>query len=313
MIGKKTATLISVNTAFLLAVIKLIGGFWTGSVSVLSSAMDSLLDIGSSTINFFAIRKSEQPPDKDHRFGHGKYEPFAAFFQSIIINLSGAYILYQAYKKFTGDEPIKGLNYGIYIMIFSLAATLALVIMLRAVGRREKSPILKAEAIHYEIDLLTGGGVLASLFLVKFTGLVFFDPLISVIIALKTMYSATSLGKTVSKDLLDEALSPEDMDKIIGVLRSYKCVIVGHHNIRTRSSGPEKFVDMHINVSKYLTVDDAHFIADCIEKDISEQLGGADVTIHIEPCIPEEGNERCETVCSDEMHESIEKLRKSRG
>lgn len=306
--GKKIATLISVNTAFMLAVVKLIGGVLTGSVSVLASAVDSILDIGSSTVNYFAIKQSEQPPDKDHRYGHAKFESLASLIQAGVITLSGLYILYEAYARFESGKAVKSIEGGIWVMLFSLAVTFFLVIFLRKVAKKENSSILKTESLHYEIDLLTGGGVLAGLVLVKVTGINAIDPFISVLIALKTVYSALVLGKEVSEDLVDKALDEDDLKKIHGVLNQYNCVIVGWHKLRTRKAGTEKFADLHVQVNRHLTIEDAHTIADMIEKDIAETLGGADVQIHIEPCENECAHKAC-TLCDTEIRNEINRLK----
>ncbi|MGE4496591.1 MAG: cation diffusion facilitator family transporter [Deferribacterales bacterium] len=306
--GKKLATLISVNTAFMLAVVKLIGGVFTGSVSVLASAVDSILDIGSSTVNYFAIRQSEQPPDKDHRYGHAKFESLASLIQAGVITLSGLYILYEAYRRFESGREVKSIEGGIWIMLFSLTVTLLLVIFLRKVAKKENSSILKTESLHYEIDLLTGGGVLLGLVLVKVTGINAIDPFISVLIALKTVYSALVLGKEVSEDLVDKALNEDDLKKIHGVLNQYNCVIVGWHKLRTRKAGAEKFADLHVQVSRLLTIEDAHTIADMIEKEIAQTLGGADVQIHIEPCGDECTHSSCD-LCETEIRNEINRLK----
>lgn len=306
--GKKIATLISVNTAFMLAVVKLIGGVLTGSVSVLASAVDSILDIGSSTVNYFAIKQSEQPPDNDHRYGHAKFESLASLIQAGVITLSGLYILYEAYARFESGKAVKSIEGGIWVMLFSLAVTFFLVIFLRKVAKKENSSILKTESLHYEIDLLTGGGVLAGLVLVKVTGINAIDPFISVLIALKTVYSALVLGKEVSEDLVDKALDEDDLKKIHGVLNQYNCVIVGWHKLRTRKAGTEKFADLHVQVNRHLTIEDAHTIADMIEKDIAETLGGADVQIHIEPCENECAHKAC-TLCDTEIRNEINRLK----
>jgi cation diffusion facilitator family transporter len=306
--NKKYATLISVNTAFVLAVVKLIGGAATGSVSVLASAVDSILDVGSSTVNYFAIKQSEQPPDKDHRYGHAKFESLASLIQAGVITLSGLYILYEAYVRFESGRAVKSIEGGIWVMLFSLVVTFMLVILLRKVAKKENSSILKTESLHYEIDLLTGGGVLLGLVLVRVTGINAIDPFISVLIALKTVYSALVLGKEVSEDLVDKALNEDELVKIRGVLEAYDCVIVGWHKLRTRKAGAEKFADLHVQVNRHLSVEDAHMIADMIENDISETLNGADVQIHIEPCEGECTHKIC-ALCDTEIKNEINRLK----
>lgn len=309
---KRTATVVSLVTALMLAIVKLMGGIATGSVSVIASAVDSILDIGTSSLNYFAIKKAEEPPDSSHRYGHGKFESLASLFQSTLIAVSGIYILFEAYRRFTDNSEVHNVEGGIYVMLFSLAVTFALVVFLRAVAKKENSSILKAESLHYEIDLLTGAGILAGLVLVKITGINAIDPFISVLIALKTIYSAFGLGKEVSDDLLDKALEPQDSRKIGAAISKYRNVIADGHHLRTRKAGAEKFVDLHITVNKNLTIEEAHTIADMMEKDISETLGGADVQIHVEPCEDRCKNKVCD-IHTEEIAKEIEKLKKERG
>lgn len=305
--NKKNVVLISSVTAAMLAIVKLVGGVLTGSVSVIASAVDSILDIGTSLLNYFAIKKAEQPPDNKHRYGHGKFESLASLFQSGFIIISGLYILYEAYHRFISGEAVKSVEGGIWVMLFSLAVTLLLVALLRFSAKKNKSSILKTESLHYEIDLLTGGGILLGLVLVKITGINAIDPCISVLVALKAIYSAFALGKDVSGDLLDKSLSEKDNAIIADVMAKYSNLITDWHHLRTRAAGAEKFVDMHVMVNRKMTVENAHLITDYIEKDISETLGSADVQIHIEPCEDDCEKESC-LLNDKELKEELEKL-----
>jgi cation diffusion facilitator family transporter len=143
-------------------------GVWSGSLAVLSSAFDSLLDVISSTVNFYAIRVSMTPPDENHQYGHAKFEPLAAQIQSFIILFSGAYILYKAYGNFHSEVQIKAVGVNIAVMTVSIAITATLVYFLKYAANRLKSTVLYADSLHYRTDLLSGAGVLVALVLIKF-------------------------------------------------------------------------------------------------------------------------------------------------
>jgi cation diffusion facilitator family transporter len=284
MSDKSTASIVSISTAVLLTLVKGVAGFMIGSLALLSSAVDSVLDILSSTINYFAIKKSEEPPDEKHPFGHGKFESLATFLQSFIIFLSGAFILYKSYEKFMSKGTMKNIDSGLYVMIFAIVSTLILTLYLRMVARKTNSSILKADAMHYEIDILTNAGILISFVVIKFTNLHIIDPLISAVISVYIIYSSVKLSVEVSKDLLDVELPEEIKKDIVKILNSFDNLHVDFHKLRTRRSGSQKFLDLHLTLCKELSLSDAHKIADLIENRLKDKIVDLDVTIHIDPC-----------------------------
>ncbi len=221
-------------------------GISTGSLAVLSSAFDSILDIVSSSINYFAVKVSEQPPDERHPYGHAKFEPLAAQIQSFLILFSGIYIFYKAYTNAEENVVITELSINIWVMVFSIVATFFLVIFLRHVAKTEKSAVIEADSLHYEIDLLTNGGVLVALLAIKYTGYHLIDSLVSALIAVYIIFSAVKLNLTVTKELLDEAMPDEELNMIYEILKSHSHEIVDIHNLRTRKAGVKRFVDMHL-------------------------------------------------------------------
>jgi cation diffusion facilitator family transporter len=282
--AKSKATKISIFTATSLAIIKSVIGLMVGSLAIVASAADSILDIISSSLNYYAIKKSEEPPDVDHPFGHGKFESLATFLQSFIILISGLYILYKAYVKLTTPHIMYQVDLGIYVMLFSIVVTFFLSRYLKSVAKKENSQILKADAMHYEIDLLTNAVVLISLIVIKFTGLVFIDAILSLIIAVYIIFEAIKLSYEVSKDLLDTELPKEDVEKIKNILDEFEEFHVDYHNLRTRRAGPKKFMDMHLTLCKNMSLMDAHNIADKIEDKLKESIKDIDVIIHLDPC-----------------------------
>ena len=282
--------------AAILALSKLIVALYTWSMAILSSALDSILDIVASGVNYFALKASEEPPDKAHPYGHGKFESLAAFVQALIIMATGVYLFYRSIMGLIDKKDLTDLNTGIYIMLFSMFMTLLLTISLRYYAKKYNSTIILTDAMHYEIDLITNTGVLVTLFLVRYTGFYQIDFIVSSLISVYIIYSAFDLARDVSSILLDREMSEEDQTKIRDILKDYDNSFVDYHKMRTRSSGKTKFVDMHITLCKNMSLNDAHHIADFIEKDLKEKISDLDVIIHIDPC--EIGNcpgqENCE-------------------
>lgn len=284
MIAKSSASKVSIAVAASLALIKGLSGFFIGSLALLTSAVDSILDVIASSVNYFAIKKSEEPPDEDHPFGHSKFESMATFLQSIIIFFSGAFILYKSYEKIKIKGVVENVDAGIYVMFISVAVTICLSIFLKKVARQTESSVLKADALHYDMDILTNAGIIVTFFVIKLTGFHVVDAIISVIISFYIIYSSVKLNFEVSKDLLDVELPKNLKEEIIKIIEEYDSLHMDYHKLRTRRAGSKKFVDMHLTLCRNLSLEDAHIISDFIESRIRETIADSDVTIHIDPC-----------------------------
>lgn len=283
--GEKTkATKVAITVAFCLAVSKAVVGFVTGSLSILSSAVDSILDIAASLFNFIALKKSEEPADTGHQYGHGKYEAMAAFIQSIIIFLSGLFILISAWDKFIHNNHPEVSSAGFIVMGISIGATIFLTIYLRYKAKKENSLVLESDAMHYSIDLYTNIGIILALLVIKLTGFAVIDSIVAAMVAVYIIFSAIKLSLQVSKQLLDSSIEEEVYNKLLKVLESFGEYHLDFHRLRTRSAGSEIFIDMHLTLCRKLTLEEVHQITDVIEHAISQEIKGADVTIHPEPC-----------------------------
>lgn len=303
---KAAAAKIAMTVAFFLAVSKAAVGFYSGSLSILSSAADSILDIAASFFNFLAIKKAEEPADSGHQYGHGKYEAMATFIQSIIIFLSGLLILISAWNKFTKGEHPESSAAGLWVMGISIAATIFLTVYLKRTAKKEKSSALEADAMHYSMDLYTNIGILAALILIRLTGFTFIDSLVAALVAVYIIYSAIKLSLQVSKELLDSGIEKDTYDKLVKILDSFGDYHLDFHKLRTRSSGNEIFVDMHMTLCRKLTFEEVHKITDCIENAVAKAIPGTDVTIHPEPCRHTGDNH---SGCgSERIKEGLEKL-----
>jgi len=250
----------------------------------LSSALDSILDIVSSSINYFAVRVAEQPPDENHPYGHTKFEPLAAQIQSFLILFSGLYIFYKAYSNAENNAVITNMGINLWVMFFSITATFFLVVFLKYVAKKEKSAVIEADSLHYQIDLLTNGGVIVALIAIKYTGYQLIDSIVSAVIAVYIIFSALKLNLSVTKDLLDEVLPDEELSVINDILASHDQEIVEVHKFRTRRAGVKRFVDMHLVLWQDLSLKEANSLRIDIENRIKNALDGADVNLYIEPC-----------------------------
>jgi len=214
---------------------------------------------------------------------------------------SGFYILYKAYHNIVERVEVREIGVNLWVMTFSIAVTAFLVIFLKRVAAREKSAVLEADSLHYQVDLLSNGGVLIALILIKITGLHIIDSLVSIAIAMYIIYSAVKLNLSVTKELLDTSLSDEQLNGIKNILDEYSDEIVDIHKLRTRSSGGQNFIDMHLVLDYNMTLGESGRVRKEIEDKIKSAIDDADVNIYIEPCKPEQCS-KCD-VCEGDGEE----------
>lgn len=292
---KIRAARLSISTATTLAALKMATGVATGSMAVLSSAVDSLLDILMSGVNYLAIRQAEQPADENHPFGHGKFETVATLIQSLFIALSGGWIIFEAVRRLLQGVHLSRLGGGISVLLFGTAVSWLLGRYLRRVARETDSPALRADALHFSMDVYTNLALGAGLAVITFFDMPWLDPLLSILVALYILFEALRLVRRGLGEVLDEKLPEQVHSEIAGLVEAHKGELLDFHNLRTRRAGSQKIMDFHLTVCKHLSVEEAHTIADHLEKRIQEEITGSDVTIHIEPCRRPDcpGRERC--------------------
>lgn len=269
MSPEKKATLASSSVAATLAITKLIIGLISGSVAVLASAIDSLLDLGASLFNYFAVLSSEKPADETFNYGRGKIEGLAAFIEGVIIACSGLYIIFVSVEKYTTGEHPHEVDIGIAVMILSLIATLGLVTYLSRVARQTGSLVIKSDTLHYKTDVISNSGILISLFVIEFTGFAEIDSLIGFVIGLYIFYSAYELVKEGTLMLLDRALEDSEVTEINNIVCSTPNVS-SYHFLKTRKSGQRKFVECHLVFNPEIMLIHAHKASDDIENAIRE-------------------------------------------
>ncbi|MFC1750504.1 cation diffusion facilitator family transporter [Pseudomonadota bacterium] len=277
----KLATHASVIVAATLVLAKLAAYWYTSSVSVLASLIDSLMDIAASMINLLAVNYALSPPDEEHRFGHGKAESVAGLAQAMFIAGSGMFLILEAISRLLHPKPIEELGIGLSVMIFAVIATLILIAIQQYVIRRTNSAAIRADSLHYKTDVLTNGAIIVAL-LMSQMGWAGVDPVFAIAIACYILYSAWGIGKEAFHDLLDHELPQEKRELIITIAKEHPKVR-GMHDLRTRLSGRTEFIQMHLELDDHLPLVEAHAIADEVELKIKKALPASDVVIHQDP------------------------------
>lgn len=278
----KKATYASVAVAFLLMGMKYFAWLITDSVSLLATLVDSFLDAGASILNLFAVRHAMQPPSEEYKFGHGKAEALAALGQALFIIGSSIFLMFEAYEKFYAPEPVTETTIGIIIMVASIAITLILVRYQQNVVRQTKSLAISADSLHYFSDVLINSGVILSLLGTWYFGWAWLDPVFGFILAIYILFTAVQIVKEPLQVLMDKELNEESRLLIAKIVTSVKNV-KGFHELKTRSSGPRVFIQLHIDMDKNLSFQQAHDTAEEVIRKIEASFPGAEVLVHEDP------------------------------
>jgi len=281
-LNRRTARLAVVVASFL-ALIKLVVGLLTNSISVIATAVDSVMDAAASAVNFFSIRKSEQPADHDHHYGHGKAESLAGLFQSIVIGLSGAYLIYKGCERAICGEVVQKVEAGIVVVGISILASFLLSRRLLKVSRQTESLALKADSVHYSADVYTNLGAIFALAIIKFTGYTIVDAVISIPIAGYIVWTATQVFRESVDVLMDKELEEDIESKVKSVVEKYHPEVAGFHDLRTRKSGSKKFIDFKLYVKKEVSFERSHEITEFVARDLRSKIVNSDVLIYADP------------------------------
>lgn len=285
------ATYASVSIATTLIVIKFAAWLLTDSVSLLSTLIDSLLDIAASLVSLVAVRHALTPPDREHRFGHGKAEPLAALAQSTFITGSAIFLLIQAGQRLVYPRPIAYGDVGIAVMVVAIVLTFALTRFQAYVVRKTGSLAVEADSLHYLGDLLVNVAVIVAIILSSKLGWTIADPLFGIAIAGYIIWTAWRIARGAYDMLMDRELPDEDRKKIRDTVMAHPEVLA-MHDLRTRASGPLTFIQLHIEMKGSLSLYRAHVAADEVEAAVCAAFPGAEVIIHQDPYGVEEAPAR---------------------
>ncbi|MGJ0637176.1 CDF family cation-efflux transporter FieF [Xenorhabdus bovienii] len=286
------AALSATILASVLLVVKIVAWWLTGSVSLLAALVDSLVDLAASLTNFFAVRYSLQPADKEHTFGHGKAESLAALAQSMFISGSAIFLFLTGFQHLVSPSPLEHATIGIWVIVIALISTICLVTFQKWVINKTQSQAIRADMLHYKSDLLMNGAILLALVLSMY-GFRRADALFALGIGAYILYSALRMGYDAVQSLLDRALSDGERQEITEMIKRYPG-IAGGHDLRTRQSGPTRFIQFHLEIDDHLPLVEAHALAEGIENKLRDRFPGADIIIHQDPCsvVPEEHKNR---------------------
>ncbi len=284
---RRRATYASVAVAALLIAAKFAAWLGTGSVAVLGSLIDSLLDLSASLVALFAVRHALTPADREHRFGHGKAEPLAVLGQSAFIAGSALFLIAEAVRGLFWIGRVENPVAGIAVMIFAITATSALVLYQRYVIRHTGSLAVSADELHYRGDLVINGSVILALLLDKALSVPLLDPLFGAGIGLWIIYSAARLTRLSLTQLMDRELSDEERGRIRAIATSDPEVIAVH-DLKTRVAGPTAFIQIHLELEGSLSLLRAHQISDAVETRLREAYPHAEILIHQDPAGIEE-------------------------
>lgn len=282
---KQSVARLSVYSNITLVIFKLTIGLAAGSVSIISEALHSANDFIAAIMAYVSIRKSSEPADKIHQFGHGKYESISGAVESALIIIAGLVIIQMSVRKFLTGAVIDAekLDWGILVMVISAVVNHFVSRKLLKTAKETDSIALEADGWHLKADVYTSVGVLAGLVIIRISGWHFLDPLFGIIVALYIIYIGFDLLRKTWGNLADAAIPPTEQKKIEEVVLEHHDQFEEFHDMRTRMAGAERHVDLHLVVPGEVTVKEAHEFCDHLEKDIEEVLPGTNVMIHLEP------------------------------
>jgi len=280
----------SVFSNLLLTLGKLAAGLFTGSVSILSEALHSGLDLAAAVMAWLAVRKAREPADRDHNFGHGKYESLSSMAEGLLILVAVWLILWGAVGRLiSGETEIRGPLVGVFVMGVSAVANVLVSRMLFRVSRETDSLALEADAWHLRTDVWTSVGVLAGMVVIAvgtwagFPEVHHIDPVVAIGIALVIVRAAVDIMRRSYNHLVDRSLPAAEVERIELLLMEHYPELSGYHGLRTRQAGPERYIDLHLEVPGQLSVVQSHALCDHLEQDLQKLIPGAEILIHVEP------------------------------
>ncbi|MDR2854552.1 MAG: cation diffusion facilitator family transporter [Methanomicrobiales archaeon] len=292
---------VSIFSNITLTILKLCAGLLSGSISILSEAIHSGMDLIASVIAYLSVKRSGEPPDTQHAYGHGKFEDISGLIEAVLIFIAGLVIIYEAVQKIFHPHEFSSSHLLIGILVMGISAVVNFFVsrQLMKVAKATHSIALEGDAWHLRTDIYTSLGVMGGLIVVYLTGMSFFDPLIAIFVALIIIKASIGLIKRSYHDLTDYSLSEEDRNSIEEVVLQYKGEFINMHDLKTRRAGPEVFIEFHMVVDGFMSVHDAHALIDTIEDALLHRFQRASVTVHLESC-----KRDCNT-CTAQCHHNL--------
>ena len=285
---KSRAALVSVCSNITLIIMKVIVGVISGSVSIISEAIHSGMDLVAALIAFFSVRKSDAPPDERHPYGPDKIENVSGVIEAVLILIASGWIIIEAVKKLFNPGEIEGLSLGFMVMLASAAVNWIVSGHLYRIAKEEDSVALAADALHLKADVLTSLGVAGGLFGIWAAShfgynLYYLDPVVAIGVAIFITKEAIEMLNHAFQPLVDHSLSEEELAITAEVIQQFRPQSDGFHELRSRRAGRRRHIDFHLTLPREMTVAESHSICDQIERAIEERLPYSVVLIHVEP------------------------------
>jgi len=298
--AKKRVACLSICSNAFLTISKIIVGVLSGSVSILSEGIHSGMDLLASSIAFLSVKKSSQPPDKDHAFGHGKYEDASGLIEALLIVLAAGIIIWEAIAKLVyGGEyaQLDSLTLGMVVMGVSALLNFIVSTRLMKVAKKTNSIALESDAWHLRTDVLTSLGVFVGLILIQITGLNWIDSVIAILVAILILKEAYSLIRRSFADLMDASLSEKEVAKIEEIIERHENEYTNFHGLKTRKAGSDIFLEFHLMMPHLMNLEEAHELSKHIEDEIKSEIPRLTIIIHQDPCDARCGKDSCTFSC----------------
>lgn len=281
MNAKVRVARLSIISNTLLIIMKLAAGILSGSVSIISEAIHSSMDLVAAIIAFFSVKVSDNPPDSRHPYGHGKIENISGVIEAMLIFVAAIWIIIEALKKLLGEKiELDSIAIGSAVMLVSAVVNYIVSQKLYKVARETNSVALEADALHLKTDVYTSLGVATGLGLIMITKINWLDPVVAILVAMFIIKESFQLLKRAFTPLLDTAWGEQEIDELEDTLRKMN---VNYHDLRTRLAGNYRFIDLHIQIPEDVSVGNAHKYCDKIENELTCNYENLTVTIHVEP------------------------------
>lgn len=277
------AQLAAVAVAVFLTLLKAAAAWTTGSLALGSAALDSAVDAFVSTANYFVLRRSAAPPDEDHAYGHGKFESLAALGQGLFLAGGAAGLVIEGVRRFASHVAPKDSGIGVVVLLVSGVLSFGVAKLLETAAERSGSPALEADSRHYGTDLWTNGAALAAILVVRWTGWWQADPLVALVVAAFILRTAARLAFEAMGDLSDRGLPQEELARIEAVVAAFAPRVLGMHDLKTRRSGRQRFVELHLEIPKSASFEEAHDLTVEVLRAIERELPRSKVFVHGDP------------------------------
>lgn len=285
MVGRKLERYawLSLATGVVVLTLKMVAWRLTDSVGLLSDALESTVNIGAALVAIFALRAANRPADAEHHFGHGKAEYLSAMVEGFLILGASAAIIATAVNRLLNPQPLEQVGIGLAVSVVASVLNGVVAWLLIRVGRQHRSVVLVADGKHLLTDVWTSAGVVVAVAAVALSGWEILDPIIALAVGANILWTGWGLLRDSVSGLLDERLTDEDIDKVVGILASHESERVHFHALQSRAAGRQRFVSLHMLVPGASSVREAHDLAQQIEDEIDAELPETVVSIHIEP------------------------------